>query len=561
MRQTLGASGRPETGSLKPLLLASASLNVLALSLPIFILQVYDRVLPNHAITTLAALIGGLLVALVLDTALRALRAHLTTWNGARFEHQVRCRAVERLLRAPLQRFEADNAGVHLERVNSVSSLRDFYTNQVHLMLVDVPFGLMFLGLIIYLGGWLVMVPVTLLGLFALMALGVGKMLRQSVGERMEADKARYDFLIRLLQGIHTLKALALNTLLLRRQEALQEASARAVRKVMHQSTMAQTLGVLFAQINSVAIVAFGALSVLDGRMTMGALAACTLLAGRALQPLQGALGLWTSFQGVQVAQNQLDTLLALPEERPRQAGMPLINGAIEMNDVVFYPDADSVASGTPLFDGVSLSARPGEIIGIEGEGGSGKSSLLLLLMGMLTQQEGSIRIDGESIDDIDPAWLRRHIALLPQDGTIYAGTVIENLTSFREGEIVNEALYLAYLLGIDQTIKRMPEGYESRIGVGEVLPAGLRQRIAIIRELIKRPRIVLFDDADLALDADSSQRLATLLRQMARQATIIIVSAKPQFLSLATHRYLLRNGQLYPVSSTTGKPLVREVS
>lgn len=555
-RATLELARPAVAGSFVPLLFASLSINVLALALPIFILQIYDRVLPNRATTTLAVLIAGLAVALVLDAALRALRASLTTWNGARFEHLMRCLSVERLLRTPLQRFERDTPGTHLERINAVGSVRDFHGGQLVLALIDLPFALLFLALIGYLGGWLVLVPIVLLLVFGFSAMRVGGALRDSAGERVAADQRRHDFLIEVLRGIHTVKALALNAPMLRRQERLQEDSALAIRKVMYQSTVAQTLGGLFSQLNLVALVAFGALGVLDGRMTMGALAACTLLSGRALQPLQTAMGLWTSFQGIRVAQARIAETMALPSERKPDAEMPAISGVIELSDVAFSPDPD----GSPLLDGVNLAARPGEIVGIEGETGSGKSTLLLLMQGLLAPQRGSVRVDGHDVSAIDPDWLRRHVALLPQNGTLYAGTVLDNLTSFREGEVINEALTLAYLLGIDDAIKRLPEGFDSRIGVGEVLPAGLRQRIAIIRELVKQPKIILFDDADHALDADSSQRLIALLRQLARKSTVILVSTKLQFLQAAGRRYRLSGGRLHPVSPLTGKGHIQQV-
>jgi ATP-binding cassette subfamily C protein LapB len=554
--RTLGFARPAVAGSFMPLLLASIGINLLALALPIFILQVYDRVLPNQTVTTLVALIAGLSVALAFEIALRMLRAWLTTWNGARFEHAMRCRAVERLLRAPLRHFERDSAGTHLERVNAVGAMRDFHAGQLILALIDLPFALLFLSLIAYLGGWLVLVPIALLIVFGCLAMLIGNALRHSVAERSEADKHRYDFLIEALRGIHTVKALALNARLLRRQEALHETSALAVRRMMHQNTLAQTLGGLFSQLNLVVLVAAGALSVLDGRMTLGALAACTLLSGRALLPLQTAMGLWTSFQGVRIAQEQVAEVMATPDERRADAQTPEITGAIELRDIAFRHDAD----GPLLFDGLSLAAQPGDIVSIEGDTGSGKSTLLLLMQNLMTPQHGSVSIDGHDAAAIAPDWLRTHVALLPQKGAVYAGTVLENLTSFREGEVINQALTLAYLLGIDDAIKRLPEGFDTRIGIGEVLPAGLRQRIAIIRELVKQPRIILFDDADHALDADSSQRLVALLRQLGRKSTVILVSEKPQFLQIASRRYRLRNGTLYPVSPATGKVVIQEV-
>jgi len=544
-------------GSRWPLLTASAGINLLGLALPIFILQIYDRVLPNSAATTLFVLIVGLTVALFLDAALRVLRAVVASWNGARFEHLLRYRAVERLLRAPLDQFERATPGSYLERINAIGSMRDFHASQLLVVTVDFSFALLFLGLIAYLGSWLVLVPLGLLAIFGFLALIVGQALRESSTRRTANDKQRYDFIIEILRGLQTVKALALNTAMLRREEVLQEDSAFAVRRVMYQSTLAQTLSGLFSQVNLVLLVAFGALLVLDGRMTTGALAACTLLSGRVLQPLQAIMGFWVSFQGVHVASTGIAEILALPSELAGRTETPDIAGVIELDGLIYRPDPKSPL----LFDGITLTVRPGEIVGIDGDAGSGKSTLLLLLSGLLRPERGGLRIDGCDAERINPDWLRQHVALLPRDGVVYSGTVLDNLTNFREGECVSEALYLSYLLGLDEAVKRLPEGFETRIASGEVLPAGLRQRIAIIRELVKQPKIILYDDADHALDAEASRRLASLLGQLGQRCSMLLVGRRPQVMQLAQRRYCLNHGHLVPIVPPAGRAQVREVA
>jgi ATP-binding cassette subfamily C protein LapB len=232
------------------------------------------------------------------------------------------------------------------------------------------------------------------------------------------------------------------------------------------------------------------------------------------------------------------------------------VRGALELRGVCFGYEA-----GQPLLDQISLTVQPGEMVAIEGDTGSGKSTLLMLIQRLLLPGGGEVLLDGASLDGVEPAWLRAQVALLPQRGAIYAGTVLENLTSFRAGEVVNQALTLAYLLGVDEAVKRMPQGFDSRIGVGEVLPAGLRQRIAIIRELVKQPAVILFDDADHALDAASRERLLALLRQLAQRAVVVVVSDNPALLQAACRRYRLAQGQLFPLEPHSGKVTVQEVT
>lgn len=556
-RDALGLGHSALRGSYVPLLIASVGINILGLALPIFILQIYDRVLPNQAEMTLLALSLGLVAALAADVALRWLRANIATWNGARFEHHLRCEAVERLLRAPLGRFERETPGAYLERVNAIGVVRNFHASQLLLVLVDLPFSLLFLALIAYLGGWLVLVPIALLVVFGVLTAAVGRALSDSVVDRAEADRRRYDFQIETLRGIFTVKVLALANLLLRRHEALQEASAVSVRRTMYQSSLAQTVGGVFSQINLAALVAFGALLVLGGGMTVGALAACTLLSGRALQPLQTALGLWTRYQEIRTAHARLAEVTSLPSECEGRTAMPAIEGSIELIDIAYRRGPDEPL----LLNGVNLKVEPGEIVGIEGDTGAGKSTLLLAMAGLLQAECGTVRVDGHDISEIDPTWLRRHVALLPQNGALFGGTILDNLTNFRDGECDNEALYLSYLLGLDEAIKRLPDGFDSRVGASEVLPAGLRQRIAIVRELVKQPRIILFDDADRALDADSSRKLLGLLKQFGGNTAIVVVSSKPQILNAAGRRFRLSRGRLMPISPATGKAQISKVA
>lgn len=532
---------------------ACVGINVLALALPIFILQIYDRVLPNHAETTLVVLIVGLGVALILDAGLRALRAHIATWSAAALEHKLRLGIVERFLGASLAHFEAESVGTHLERVNAVGAVRDFHASQVLFTFVDLPFAVLFLMLIAFFGGWLVLVPLVLLAVFAASALWIGRALRASVALRSMADQERYGFLVETLKGIHTIKALALNAMTLRRHEACQEKSDAAIESVMHQSALAQTLGVMFSQINMAALVAFGALLVLDGSMTVGALAASTLLGGRALQPLQSAMSLWTNFQGIRVAQNQIAEALKLPAETSGDFSDE-ITGNLTFDRVTYHNDIDDGLSGA------SFQARPGEIVAIEGDAGAAKSTLLLIALGLVTPQNGRVCLDGRDMREFESRWVRSRIALLPRNGTLYSGTILDNLTNFHEGECINEALYLSYLLGLDEALKRLPDGFDTRVGAGERLPAGLRQRIAIIRELIKRPKIILCDDADHALDSDGAARLVSLLRELSTGATILLSSGRSQVLQAASRRLRLSGGRLIPISSD-GKGQVQEVS
>jgi ATP-binding cassette subfamily C protein LapB len=531
------------------IILSTIGIGILGLALPIFILQIYDRVLPNNAGTTLLVLVLGLLVALLSDGALRLLRSRVSSWTAARLEHVLRCEALHAI-------FGRESPGTYLESINAITTLRDFETNQRIEIRVDLCFAVLYLGLIAYLGTWLVIVPLALLLTFGGTALVIGRMLHASVSRRMDVDETRYDYLLKLLRGMTTVKAMALNGLMMRRHEVLQEQSSLAVQNVMFQSALAQAAAVLFSQLNTVALLGFGALFVLNGTMSLGALAACTLLSGRALQPIQMAMSVWANFQSIRLAREKVGAIVTLPREGAAANKRPELEGAVALDNVSFRHEP----AGPLLLDRLSLSVNPGEIVGIAGAPGAGKTTMLQLILGMVAPQGGVITVDGIDIAEIAPESLRRQAALLPRNAAVFSGTILDNLSSFRVGESVNEALYLAFLLGLDEPIRRLPQGFDTAIESGDVLPTGLRQRIAIVRELVNHPKLILFDDADQGLDQDSRNRLLALLTDLGTRSTIILMSNNPEVLAIAGRCYRLSGGRLIPISET-GRARIQEVA
>jgi ATP-binding cassette subfamily C protein LapB len=527
------------------LLLASVGVNVLGLALPIFILQIYDRVLTNESRTSLAVLTFGLTLAVAAEILLRLLRHGAASWTAARTEHILRTKAVEGLLRTSLATYKAGSAGAYLDTLNSIPSIRDFEAHQRLVICIDVAFALLYLGLIAYLGRWLVLAPLGLLALSGASAFVVGRQLHAAASHQKVVDRRRYDVLMRVLGGILTVKALALSGLMLRSQERLQEASADAVRKVMFRGTLAQTLANLFAQLNTICLVTCGALLVLHGQLSLGGLTACTLLSGRSLQPIQSALSVWAGFQSVQLTRNEAAALIALPHEQIEEGERITLRGTVELDAVSFrYGD-----TGPMLIDELSLRVGPGEIVGIEGASGSGKTTLLSMILGLLSPERGSVRFDGKELKTLSLEVVRRQTALLSRDGAIFSGTILDNLSNYRDGEAANEALYLAFLLGLNEPIRRLPQGFDTPIERANVLPDGLRQRIAIARQLVDGPKVILFDEADHALDLDSRTRLIRVLRDLGEGSSLILISANPDILALAQRRYRLEDGRLVPSS------------
>lgn len=230
------------------LMVATLFINILSLAMPLTLLQVYDRIIPNNASGTLAMLILGVASALLLEALLRLGRSWVSGWMGARFDHLAGCMAMERLLHSGVPDFERQGSGVHLERLNALGTLREFYAGQAILALVDLPFAVLFLAVIAYLGTWLVFVPLGLLVVFVLTALYVGKRLRGSLEDRIMSDERRFNFIIEVLGAVHTVKGLAMEEQMLRRYERLQETSAEANFEVAKDSAKALSVGAFFSR-------------------------------------------------------------------------------------------------------------------------------------------------------------------------------------------------------------------------------------------------------------------------------------------------------------------------
>ncbi|WP_417317276.1 peptidase domain-containing ABC transporter [Emcibacter sp.] len=533
----------------KDILAASLVLNALSLALPIVLLQVYDRIIPNAALNTLSFLIMGLLGVLIIDILLRTARAYLAGWVGAKYEHDMGCRTLEKVLGSRLQDLEKIPSGVHLDRFGAIDSVRDFYASQAGLTLVDLPFVFLFLGLLGLIGGSLLIVPVCLLIILGVIAFALGVRLKDAIEKDAIWDDRRYSFIIEVLNGIHSIKSMAMEHLMNRRYEKLLESCSAASYNVFFLNGLAQGIGTIFSQITMVAVAGIGSLLVINGDITMGALAASTLLAGRTVQPLLRALGIWTRFQHIQIAREKLT---AIDEFRPERvvetADIDRIN-IIELKNLSFRYDRDSRL----ILRDVNLKVERGQVIGIRGGNGSGKSTLLWALMAGLEPEKGRILVNGKNPADFSTESLRRKIAYLPQRPIMFQGTILDNLTMFRGDDHIDDALRVAEMLHLDSILARMPDGYETRIGDGaqNELPAGIAQRIAIARTLASEPDVILFDEANSGLDNQSDEDLLKLMTSLKGQCTMVLVSYRPSLLKLADKLYELNDGTLAPVASS----------
>lgn len=529
------------------LIAASSAINILSLALPITILQVYDRVIPNNANHTLAFFVAGLGVVLVLDLLLSVGRAYVSNWTAARVQHKMACDAVDHIFKSDLRAFDESPAGVHIQRLRSIDSVKSHFAGQNLLLLVDLPFAVLFFVMIGIIAGPLAIVPIIVLILLGMTADSAGRRVSAALELRKKTDDRRYNFIIEVLKTIHTVKGLGMESMMVRRYERLQASSAEASYLFADANTWSRNTGQVFSQLTAIAVGAYGSTMVIDGTLTIGALAACTLLASRSAQPMMRAVATWTQYQNARVTRSQVDELMQIPlESKPEAPALPRIAGNVALMDVSF----SYTSQEHPLFEHVDFQLSAGETIAVKGANGSGKSTLLGLMMGLHVPTAGQVLMDGQNIWEHDAVSLRSQVVYLPQQPVLFQGSLMDNLTMFRGDAYIDDALIMAEQLGLHEAVGRMPKGYETRVehAANDGLTGGVRQRIALIRALtlVEDPKLILFDEANTFLDEESDARLLNLLGTYHGKCSLVIVSHRPSYLRLADSTYVIRDNGVH---------------
>lgn len=530
-------------------LLASIVINITSLALPLVILQVYDRILPNQAVNTFALMVSALLFAALIELFLRIARSSILAWKGAQYEHATTVALLEHILHADLVNFESKSVGRYLNKIDAIKQIREFYSGQTILMLVDLPFVVVFLSLIWLFAQEMVFVPLTVMAVFAVLSYVMGKQLKNTLNDKSDTSERKQNFLIEVLQGMHIVKSMAFESPMMRRLERLQGQSANSVYELSKINSVIQSIGATFSQVVMMSFVGIGSIHVVNGDLTVGALAAGTMLSGRVMQPALKAMGLWTQMQGVDIAKEKLEELRNIPLEAiSDQEDQQQIDGDIEFDNVYFK----HINNDQELLKGVSLKIKQGEAIGITGSNGSGKSTLIELLMGFMSPNQGVIKIDGKDISTLDRSSMRAQIGYMPQHGVIFEGTILENMTMFREGSAIDRAIEVATSIGLTQVIMRMPQGLDTRLSGNnnDSLPAGVQQQIILVRSLVGcmsfgEPKIILFDDADSSLDLHHDMMLMEMLKSMRGKHTMVVASHRPSLLRLCDKNFMLDDGDL----------------
>lgn len=526
---------------------ASVIINLLALAFPLLMLQLYDRILPRQSLDTLLIFTISVGVALLLETITRIARSYLTAWVSARFEHAAMMSLASKNLASSLHTFERNGTGQILGDFRAVSTLKGNYAGQTFQQLIDLPFTLFYVLIVMVISPVIGLMLVFGYAVFVIVSWKLGQGCRNTVIAQSESDVRRGNFINELFTNIHTVKALTLESQMMRRYERLQERSAGIIREASYNMDISVGMGAVFSPLMNVLVVALGAWLVINHDLTNGELAACVLLGLRALAPLQKIGAIWNKYQQDEVLRDRLGNLLeapGLPVDTPVDAARKLdfIPCAVSLKNITYsFP-----STHRQIFDGLNLSIAPGECVVIEGKPGSGRSTLMQVIAGMVTPDSGEVLINNIPIAQLDQRLLREHLAYLPQQPMMFDGTLLDNITLFTP-ENIAQAMKAADSLGLESLISRMPRGWDSPVGdqAADSLPPGYRQRIAIARALSNYPGIILYDEASSWLDAEGDLGLLRFLQSIRGKVTIVMATERPSYRKIADRVLYLEDGKI----------------
>jgi ATP-binding cassette subfamily C protein LapB len=546
-RRELEALGLDKTDLLRmpwSVVAASVATNLLALALPLTILQVYDRVIPHQSIETLTILLVGLVVVVAIDSMLRVARAYVIAWAATRFTQAAVVTAFDRVMLAPRRAFERDPPARQLQKIQAVQRLGEFYGGKSRLVLLDLPFVVVFIAIMALIASSLAVVALVVLVVFSAVTMHSGRMLKLAIEQRDSQDAKIYDFIADVLTGITTLKGHAMEPMMLRRFERLQRSAAamdfRAIETGIRSDAKVTSLG----NVTLVAMVTFGAALAVYDHMTIGLLSACTLLSGRVIQPILGAASLWSEVQKMRLGLEQVKSLLDLPEARQACPAT-----AAESPPAIVLSGAGLADEHCTMIEPADIRIDAGAMVAFTGQDSGCRAALIALIAGESVPSSGSISTGG-----MDPARFRRSrpgaVCVVPQSPIFFKGTILDNLTLFGRGPSAQQAYAAVALVGLDRDIDRLPRGYASELGEGvaETLPPGLLKRLALARALAIQPDILILDEPQAFLDAEADRQQIACLSRIRGLATIVMVTVRPSYVAIADRAFECRDRRVIEI-------------
>ncbi|RVB75837.1 MULTISPECIES: type I secretion system permease/ATPase [unclassified Mesorhizobium] len=508
--------------------LSAIFINLLAIASPIFTMNVYDRILPNKATSTLWVLAIGIGAVILFDLLLKTARASLIDYAGRKADLRISYLLFEKVLNSSLSA-RPGSTGEYANRVTQYEFVREFFTSNTISVFIDTAFVFVFLLVIYAIGGWLVVIP----ALAFVASVIVGLITQRRIGKRVAASmneaSQRQALLVESISTLETIKSLRAEAYLLRRWGEHSKNAANTSEKIKQLSAAAGNITQAIQQLVTVALVVAGAYAFSEGHISTGAIIGTVMLASRAVAPLGQIAITLSRLRQALLSLRIINSIMAQPEDRPDTVGFvnrPIRNGAMVFRNVGFvYPGSEN-----EVLTGLNFSVKPGERIGIIGRIGSGKTTMGRLIGRLFLPTSGELLLDGIDIRQYHPSEVRAAVGIVAQAGDLFSGTIKENLLMACPEATDEEIIDAAKAAGVDEFVSRHPRGYDMNVGErGTNLSGGQRQTVAIARLLLTKPKIVFLDEPSGSMDLASERQLIKQLKVAFDENTTLIVS---------THRY-----------------------
>ncbi len=528
------------------IILATTMINLLALSVPLFVMNAYDRVLPNEAFITLWVFVAGLFIAFLFDYLLKMARGRLLDRIGRKIDIEIASTLFRKLLGARLAD-RPETSGVSASRFQEYEAVREFLSSNTVIMFVDIAFFGLF-GFVIYLiGGWIVIVPLAALVLVVALGFALQAKLTGIIKNAQTESALRHSILVESIGGIETIKSVRAEGFILKRWENFAKAAAESAEQMKRFAAIGLYSTGMIQQTVIVLLVVCGAYQFAEGEMTTGGIIAVVMLSNRLISPLNMIAQSFTRARYVSLALRGLDEFMRKDDELSSGHGFvarKINHGYIEFKKVQFrYPSSDAL-----VFNDLSLTISPGERVGILGRMGSGKTTVGRLVTGMYQPTSGEILIDGVDIKQYHPHVLRSAISLVVQDAELFYGTVRENIIMGNPTASDDDIVRAAQLSGAEEFIATHPKGFEMNVGErGSRLSGGQRQSVALARALILRPKVLFLDEPTSSIDRPSEARFIERLKKALKpEQTLIITTHRNSLLTLVDRLVVLNDGGVF---------------
>jgi ATP-binding cassette subfamily C protein LapB len=525
--------------------LSAVFINVLAIASPIFTMNVYDRILPNKAISTLWVLSIGIGAVILFDLLLKTARASLIDYAGRKADLRISYLLFEKVLNSSLSS-RPGSTGEYANRVTQYEFVREFFTSNTISVFIDTAFIFIFLLVIYAIGDWLVIVP----AIAFVASVIVGLVTQQRIGKRVAASmneaSQRQALLVESISTLETIKSLRAEAYLLRKWGEHSKNAANTSEKIKQLSAAAGNITSAIQQMVTVALIVAGAYAFSEGHVSTGAIIGSVMLASRAVSPLGQIAITLSRFRQAMLSLRMVNSIMAQPEDRPDTVGFvnrPIRNGAMVFRNVGFiYPGSEN-----EVLTGLNFSVKPGERIGIIGRIGSGKTTMGRLIGRLFLPTSGELLLDGIDIRQYHPSEVRAAVGIVAQANDLFSGTIKENLLMACPEATDEQIVDAAKAAGVDDFVSRHPRGYDMNVGErGTNLSGGQRQTMAIARLLLTKPKIVFLDEPSGSMDLASERQLIKQLKvAFDRDTTLIVSTHRFSMLELADRLIVIEQGKI----------------